>query len=169
MRPIAARTLSDSPAQSKPAIFALPAVGERRVQRMLMVVVFPAPFGPRKPKTSPSLTANDIPSTARTVLNCFERFSTLIMDMSKFSLQQIRLRQRCPFRVSVTSLVFDVTVTEHRYGLRHRCRFSFFYHFTLSFGTCHLMKLYVMPSGARLMPLNRLCTTGVASGTYRNA
>ena len=38
---------------------------------MLMVVVLPAPFGPRKPKTSPSFTEKEMPSTAVRVLNCF--------------------------------------------------------------------------------------------------
>jgi len=36
-----------------------------------MVVVFPAPFGPRNPKTSPFLTVNEIPSTAGVPLNSF--------------------------------------------------------------------------------------------------
>jgi hypothetical protein len=31
---------------------------------ILMVVVFPAPLGPRKPKHSPSSISNDMPSTA---------------------------------------------------------------------------------------------------------
>ena len=32
-----------------------------------MVVVLPAPFGPRRPKTSPSLTVKEMPSTAFTL------------------------------------------------------------------------------------------------------
>ena len=36
-----------------PAIVAVPDVGAMRVPSVRTVVVFPAPFGPRKPKTSP--------------------------------------------------------------------------------------------------------------------
>ena len=36
-----------------PAILAAPDVGAISVPRVRTVVVFPAPFGPRKPKTSP--------------------------------------------------------------------------------------------------------------------
>ena len=43
---------------------AVPAVGWARVQRILMVVDLPAPFGPRKPKVSPGRTARSMPSTA---------------------------------------------------------------------------------------------------------
>jgi len=39
-----------------------------RVVRIPTVVVFPAPFGPSRPKTSPEVTANDTPSTALTGL-----------------------------------------------------------------------------------------------------
>ena len=49
---------------SKPLTEARPPLGRSKVQSMLMVVDFPAPFGPRKPKTSPAPTANDTPSTA---------------------------------------------------------------------------------------------------------
>jgi hypothetical protein len=33
----------------------------------LIVVVLPAPFGPRKPKNSPAPTRSEIPSTATTL------------------------------------------------------------------------------------------------------
>src|SRR5207248_11088210 len=51
---------------STPATVALPAVGLSRVQRMLMVVDLPAPFGPRKPKISPARTLRSMPRTAST-------------------------------------------------------------------------------------------------------
>jgi hypothetical protein len=41
---------------SPPSMLALPLVGLRIVISMLMVVVFPAPFGPKKPKISPCFT-----------------------------------------------------------------------------------------------------------------
>jgi hypothetical protein len=40
---------------------------------MWTVVVLPAPFGPRRPKTMPSLSARSIPSTAVTVPKRFVR------------------------------------------------------------------------------------------------
>src|SRR5581483_8902846 len=41
----------------------LPAVGRIRPTSMRMVVVFPAPFGPRNPKTSPGRRENETEST----------------------------------------------------------------------------------------------------------
>src|SRR5213083_95519 len=41
----------------------LPAVGRMRPTSMRMVVVFPAPFGPRKPKTSPGWRSKETEST----------------------------------------------------------------------------------------------------------
>src|SRR6185437_7289086 len=43
--------------QSRPRMRAAPAVGKVNPIRSLRVVVFPAPFGPRKPKTSPAGTS----------------------------------------------------------------------------------------------------------------
>jgi hypothetical protein len=42
----------------------VPAVGSSTPRIMLMVVVFPAPFGPSSPTISPRATSNDTPSTA---------------------------------------------------------------------------------------------------------
>jgi len=42
-------------------------VNERSVVNILTVVDFPAPFGPRKPKTSPASTRRSTPLTASTV------------------------------------------------------------------------------------------------------
>jgi len=44
----------------------------------LIVVVFPAPFGPRKPKTSPVFMLKDALFTAFTSLNVFVRLETVI-------------------------------------------------------------------------------------------
>ena len=41
-----------------------PRVGARTVVSILIVVVFPAPLGPRKPKMTPASTANEMWSTA---------------------------------------------------------------------------------------------------------
>ena len=44
---------------------ALPDVGRRRFSRSLSVVLLPAPFGPRRPKTPPAEISNDRASSAR--------------------------------------------------------------------------------------------------------
>ena len=58
------RTSSRSRTTSWPATRALPEVGRASVQSMLIVVVLPAPLGPRKPKTSPAATSKLTPRTA---------------------------------------------------------------------------------------------------------
>ena len=65
-RPILFLTSSSSLTTSKPATLTSPEVGLASVVRTLMVVLLPAPFGPRKPKNSPFSTWNEIPSTAFT-------------------------------------------------------------------------------------------------------
>src|SRR5262249_37152478 len=52
---------------SKPATVARPVVGGRRPHSILMVVVLPAPFGPRNPKICPPSTCNDRSATASSV------------------------------------------------------------------------------------------------------
>ena len=56
-----------------------PDVAPIRVDNILIVVVFPAPLGPRKPNISLSSILKEISLTAVTVSNSFVRFSTLIM------------------------------------------------------------------------------------------
>jgi len=56
---------------SKPFTLAVPDVGFRMVQSMLIVVVLPAPFGPSKPKISPDSTLMSSLSTALSPLNDF--------------------------------------------------------------------------------------------------
>src|SRR4030067_2283021 len=69
---------------------ALPDVGVRRVQRIFMVVVLPAPFGPRKPNSSPFLTLKETSLTAVItpflVLKFLVRFTTSIMFILQFSI-----------------------------------------------------------------------------------
>src|SRR5260370_34655841 len=64
---------------SWPPTDTLPSVGGMKPVIIRMVVDFPAPFGPRKPSTSPRSTENDTPSTARFGPKVFTKFSTLIM------------------------------------------------------------------------------------------
>src|SRR5579859_5447898 len=57
----------------------VPLVGRRIVVNILMVVVLPAPFGPRKAKISPWRTSKEMPFTAVTEAKVFLRLFTLIM------------------------------------------------------------------------------------------
>src|SRR5712692_4489000 len=61
---------------SYPKTFACPPVGFRRHSRISTVVVFPAPFGPRKANTSPLVRLKDMPLTAMLSPYFLERFST---------------------------------------------------------------------------------------------
>src|SRR5262245_47164461 len=56
-----------------------PDVGGMKPVSMRMVVDLPAPFGPRKPSTSPRSTVNDTSFTASFGPKLFTRFSTLII------------------------------------------------------------------------------------------
>jgi len=64
--PILRRTASGSRATSRPATVAVPLVIVSSVVSIRTVVDLPAPFGPRKPKTSPVRTARSTPRTAST-------------------------------------------------------------------------------------------------------
>src|SRR3954463_7820033 len=55
-----------SVAASKPKILADPLLGRRSVVRILMSVVLPAPFGPRRPKNSPGAPSRSTPASATT-------------------------------------------------------------------------------------------------------
>src|ERR1700736_5379323 len=72
------RPLSRSRTTSWPATEALPEEGLASVHSMLIVVVLPAPLGPRKPNTSPAATSKSTPRTASTSPNDFARPRTVI-------------------------------------------------------------------------------------------
>jgi hypothetical protein len=63
---------------SWPATRAVPDVAFARVHKILIVVVLPAPFGPRNPKVSPRATSKSIPRTAGTSPYCLVRPETEI-------------------------------------------------------------------------------------------
>src|SRR5690349_20858602 len=64
---------------SKPATVAEPSVGGRKQVRTRMVVVFPAPLGPRKPTIWPLSTSKEMLSTATVRAYRLVKPSTLIM------------------------------------------------------------------------------------------
>src|SRR3954465_4055291 len=72
----------------KPATLARPLVGRTNPRRSLMVVVLPAPFGPRSPKISPRRTSIERSMTARTfrpqnpTRKVFERCSAAMIAFS---------------------------------------------------------------------------------------
>src|SRR5258707_15491362 len=69
------RISSDCVATSNPPTVARPEVGASNPHRMRMVVDFPAPLGPRKPKTSPCATSSETLSTATKSPKRLTRFS----------------------------------------------------------------------------------------------
>src|SRR5579871_3525846 len=69
---------------SNPATVAVPEEGGRKHVRMRMVVVLPAPFGPRKPTIWPFGTSKEMPSTARLCAYLLVRPLTVIIACSKF-------------------------------------------------------------------------------------
>src|SRR5690242_9646003 len=86
---------------SKPATVAAPDVGGRKHVRMRMVVVLPAPFGPRKPTIWPFWTSNEMSSTAVLRAYLLVRPLTVIIDFcSRFR----DVQQREPFHVETVQL-----------------------------------------------------------------
>jgi hypothetical protein len=83
MTPMERRTLSASATTSKPLITAVPEVGGRSVVSMRMSVDLPAPFGPRRPKISPSSTVKLSPFTAVKSPNFLTMFRTSIASMER--------------------------------------------------------------------------------------
>src|ERR1700755_3185621 len=82
------RTSSRCAVGSSPSNSIWPLVGRRSVVSILIVVVLPAPFGPRKAKTSPRRTSNDTSSTAVSSPKRFTRFWTLIIREEITSLKR---------------------------------------------------------------------------------
>src|SRR5262245_2903911 len=73
------RALSPSSFMSKPAIRTLPLVGKSKPHMSLMVVVLPAPLGPRKAKSSPRPICRFKLSTAILAPNFLVMFWSSIM------------------------------------------------------------------------------------------
>src|SRR5436309_11961249 len=73
MTPRSCRALCGSLVTLCPLTNASPEVGAIRVHSILIVVVFPAPLGPSKPKTSPFLTLKETSLSAITVLGFFRK------------------------------------------------------------------------------------------------
>jgi len=63
--PIRRRTSAPCSTTSSPSTVTVPEVADRKPVMIFMQVVFPAPFGPRKPTISPSRTSNETPCSAR--------------------------------------------------------------------------------------------------------
>src|ERR1700761_3765359 len=80
------RTASRSGTTSWPADRGGPAVGLASVHSMLIVVVLPAPLGPRNPNTSPVATSKSTPRTASTSPKVLTSFCTVIADAGDFPL-----------------------------------------------------------------------------------
>src|ERR1043165_2459114 len=89
----------------------LPAVGGMKPVTMRMVVDLPAPFGPRKPSTSPRSTAKVRSFTATFAPNAFVRFSTLI---TAFLLRSSEARSFAP-RYALRQKLQPALLAGHRH------------------------------------------------------
>src|SRR4051812_8801285 len=114
------RTSRGFAAGSRPSMAMVPLVGRSRVVSIWMVVVLPAPLGPRKAKISPERTSNEIPPTAVTVPKVLTRFSTRIIGTSRLSIRDgaESARVRDPSPASLAEFAADVL--DHRPGLLDR-------------------------------------------------
>src|SRR5262245_38810239 len=110
---------------SMPNTRARPLVGRMRSRRVRIVVVLPAPFGPRKPKTSPSLTVRSTSMTPRCSpydLVSFSVWMTAVMCLSlsflpaprccstEPQLQRRWIREREPARLEAEDPVHGLAV-----------------------------------------------------------
>src|SRR5512138_537240 len=77
MQPTCDIAFAKSRCRSKPAMRTCPRSGRASPTSMRIVVVFPAPFGPRNPKTSPAESSNETSETTSRLPNRFVRPSAL--------------------------------------------------------------------------------------------
>src|SRR6266496_1555250 len=84
MYPIISLIGSASRTMSWPPIRAVPSLGSRIPHSIRIKVVFPEPFGPRKPKIDPFPTENETWSTAVNVPKRFVSLSTSIIGSGLF-------------------------------------------------------------------------------------
>src|SRR5437016_10609103 len=94
---------------SNPATLAVPSVGGRKQVRTRIVVVFPAPFGPRKPTICPFSTSKEMLSTATVRAYRLVRPSTLII------LQTSRTDRRGLLALGHATAQANVGVRTHHY------------------------------------------------------
>ena len=82
-----------------PWTVAVPAVGFTSPSSIRSVVVFPAPFGPRKPTTRPSSTVNDRSSTATILPKC------LVSPETSIAWLMIRYPRFCQWTLPYSSTI----------------------------------------------------------------
>src|SRR5271169_3502086 len=73
---------------SWPQTIAVPAVGARKPVIIFIVVDLPAPFGPRKPSTSPRGTVKEMSSTAFSGPKCLTRCRISSMALSSVQIAE---------------------------------------------------------------------------------
>src|SRR5919204_91320 len=116
------RTSSRSLTTSWPATRAAPPVGLASVQSMLIVVVLPAPLGPRKPNTSPAETSKLTPATASTSSKDL-RSSLTSIGVSNFQVPHLeRLAAECDVVPAVNQIEvhpYFLNTEVRSYGERH--------------------------------------------------
>src|SRR5450759_4016097 len=76
------RTSAESEKTSSPATRTVPDVAGKKQERIRIVVLLPAPFGPSRPTISPRPTVKEMPDTAVCPAYRLVRFSTSIIKPS---------------------------------------------------------------------------------------
>ena len=103
---------------SNPEIKACPDVGFNNVVRIIIVVLFPAPLGPKNPKISPFLTEREISLTAVTSPNDFvSDFSSIeyneLIAFSNYKLLSIdSVDPHKKFKGQFENLLYERTLPE---------------------------------------------------------
>ena len=94
-----------------PSMVMLPEFGCISANMQPNIEVFPAPFGPIRPKASPFSIANETPSTARTLprLYVLVNLSTVMIDRGAFPSTYRRKFTRCPIHFSGCTLNMGTT------------------------------------------------------------
>src|SRR5690554_4577521 len=117
---------------SKPWISAVPEVGARNPVIIFMVVDLPAPFGPRKPSTSPGATVRDRSSTVVCLSNRLVRWRSSIMAFLNLCLGAGRTRQAPCLQTTPEYRSSSPTLARRHLPSRQLSKVIAFQRFTLS-------------------------------------
>src|SRR5574337_1136500 len=104
---------------SMPATRTLPSLGERKPVMMRIVVVLPAPFGPRNPRISPFCTWKLTSETASVGPYRLVRFSTSIIRMHPHFLSEVACidLEICPSQTNRRTQVQLIRITKKQQRL----------------------------------------------------
>src|SRR5947208_16718704 len=113
------RTSVDCLMGSRPSIWMLPLVGVNSVVSILIVVVFPAPLGPRNAKISPAFTSSEMSSTADTSPYFFTRLVMRIMCGRMLQIRAADFQRNVLLKADAASIALARACRDQRvHGIR---------------------------------------------------